>query len=140
MTVGTFRGEHEQNLPIEPPLEYPEAVGDMTRDQIEKHISPGEKGFGHPGSVTEYWGRYGRSLAPLALTLIAVPVGLMVRKGSRLAGLGMALPALLGYIVLMMSFEGLGRRGRIAPEIAGLAPSAILMLLSTVMLVRVFRR
>ncbi len=138
--VGTFRGEYEKPLPLEPPMTVPEAPGDMTREQLELLIAPGHRGHTQFGANTEYWSRYGRSFAPLALILLAIPVGLMVRKGSRLAGLGMALPSLLGYIVLMLLFEGFGRRGRLAPEIASFAPSSIMLVIAFGALFRVYRR
>jgi len=48
--------------------------------------------------------RYASSLAPLLLVMVAVPIGILVRRGSRLAGLGAALPPLLIYLVSYFAF------------------------------------
>jgi lipopolysaccharide export LptBFGC system permease protein LptF len=138
--VGTFNGEHSFPLPIDPTIPKPQASGDMTMEQLEEHIAPGHPGWGDARAVTEYYSRFGRSVGPVALILMAIPLGMFVRKGSRLAGLGMALPPLLGYIVLMLLFEGFGRRGRIPPLVAGTAASLSLLLLSAALLVRAYRR
>lgn len=89
---------------------------------------------------TIFWSRFGQSLAPFVLVLIAVPFGILVRRGSRLAGLGAALPPLLVYLFLFFVFRGMGDNGRVSPVAAGFVPSAILLLLGSGLLWKVCRK
>jgi lipopolysaccharide export system permease protein len=70
--------------------------------------------------------RYAQSLAPLLLLLVSVPIGILVRRGSRLAGLGAAVPPLLVYIVGFFVFQGLGSDSRVHPILAAYAPDLFL--------------
>ncbi|MBI2933350.1 MAG: LptF/LptG family permease [Planctomycetes bacterium] len=89
---------------------------------------------------TEYHSRFARSFAPLALVLLCMPIGVFVKKGSRLAGMGAGLPAILGYIVLMIVGEGLGTKGRLDPQMAAYGPTAVIALLAGVLLLKVYRK
>jgi lipopolysaccharide export LptBFGC system permease protein LptF len=84
--------------------------------------------------------RYATSLAPLLLVLVAVPIGILVRRGSRLAGLGAALPPLLIYLVSYFVFQGLGDKNRVHPILAAYAPDVFLAVLSSILLWGVARR
>jgi len=89
---------------------------------------------------TEYHGRFARSLAPLVLVLLCAPIGIFVKKGSRLAGMGAALPPMLAYIVLMVAGEGAASKGQIDPPIATYGSVGLLALVALVLLWRVVRR
>jgi lipopolysaccharide export LptBFGC system permease protein LptF len=78
--------------------------------------------------------RYASSLAPLILVLVAVPIGILVRRGSRLAGLGAALPPLMIYLISYFVFQGLGDKNRVSPIIAAYAPDAFLSVLAALLL------
>jgi lipopolysaccharide export LptBFGC system permease protein LptF len=84
--------------------------------------------------------RYSSSLAPLLLVLVAVPIGILVRRGSRLAGLGAALPPLLIYFVSYFVFQGLGDKNLIHPILAAYAPDLFLGFLSSLLMWGVARR
>jgi lipopolysaccharide export LptBFGC system permease protein LptF len=84
--------------------------------------------------------RYATSLAPLLLVLVAVPIGILVRRGSRLAGLGAALPPLLIYFVSYFVFQGLGDKNRVHPILAAYAPDLFLATLSSILMWGVSRR
>jgi hypothetical protein len=84
--------------------------------------------------------RYASSLAPLLLVMVAVPIGILVRRGSRLAGLGAALPPLLIYLVSYFVFQGLGDKSRVHPILAAYAPDLFLALLSSILMWGVARR
>jgi lipopolysaccharide export system permease protein len=84
--------------------------------------------------------RLAASAAPLLLVLMAVPIGLYVRRGSRLAGLGAALPPLLVYFVSFFIFQGLGDKGRIDPLVAAWAPDGFLGALAFLLLAGVYRK
>jgi lipopolysaccharide export LptBFGC system permease protein LptF len=91
-------------------------------------------------ALTEYHGRIAKSLAPFVLVLLCTPIGVMVKKGSRLAGIGVALPPLLLYIVLIMFGEGLATKQIMAPEIATYGPVALLAAAAAVLLFRICRK
>jgi lipopolysaccharide export system permease protein len=84
--------------------------------------------------------RFAASAAPLLLVLVSVPIGMLVKRGSRLAGLGAALPPLLVYFVSFFVFQGLGDKGRIHPVLAAWAPDAFLAVLALILLGGVYRR
>jgi len=84
--------------------------------------------------------RYAASLAPLLLVLVSVPIGILVRKGSRLAGLGASLPPLMIYLVSFFIFQGLGDKSRVHPVLAAYAPDLFLALLASLLLSGVARR
>ncbi len=79
--------------------------------------------------LTAYYSRVAQSLAPLCLVLMAVPVGVVVRRGSRLAGLGAALPPLLLYMVTFLAFRGMGDSGGVPPQVAAFVPDALLLVI-----------
>lgn len=70
--------------------------------------------------------RYAASLAPLLFMLVGMPIGILVRRGSRLAGLGAALPPLLIYFVSYFMFQGLGDKNRVSPLVAAYVPDLFL--------------
>lgn len=84
--------------------------------------------------------RYASSIVPMLLVLTAVPIGILVRRGSRLAGLGAALPPLLIYFVSYFIFQGLGTRNRVPPLTAAYAPDLFLAAIAAMLLWGVFRR
>jgi len=72
--------------------------------------------------------RWAAAAAPLLLLLVCAPIGVWVRKGSRLAGLGAALPPLLVYFVAFFVTQGMGEKGRMAPVLAAWLPDLLLAL------------
>jgi lipopolysaccharide export LptBFGC system permease protein LptF len=80
--------------------------------------------------------RYAQAAAPLLLVLVGAPIGIWVRKGSRLAGLGAALPPLLFYFIAFFVAQGMGEKGKIAPLPAAWIPDAGLALVAAVLLWR----
>ena len=78
--------------------------------------------------------RYAQSLAPLLLLLVSMPIGILVRRGTRLAGLGAAVPPMLLYVVSFFIFQGLGNGNRIHPLLAAYGPDLFLALLALALL------
>ena len=72
--------------------------------------------------------------------LVGTPIGIFVRKGSRLAGLGAAVPPLLVYFVSFLVFKGMGEQGQVNPVAAAWAPNLILATAASVLLWRACRR
>ena len=71
---------------------------------------------------------------------MGVPIGIFVRKGSRLAGLGAAVPPLLVYFVAFLVFRGMGEQGTVSPLVAAWAPDAILAVAAAVLLWKACRK
>ena len=69
-----------------------------------------------------------------------MPVGVFVKRASRLAGLGAALPPLLIYLLSFFLCKGMGERGQLDPLIAAFLPDAILAALAAVLLGMVYRK
>jgi lipopolysaccharide export LptBFGC system permease protein LptF len=84
--------------------------------------------------------RYAQAGAPLLLVLVAAPIGIFVKRGSRLAGLGAALPPLLLYLGLYLVFQSMGTREKISPALAAWAPDAVMGSIALVLLAGVHRR
>jgi lipopolysaccharide export LptBFGC system permease protein LptF len=84
--------------------------------------------------------RYGSALAPLLLALVASPIGIFVKRGSRLAGLGTAIPPLLLYFVTYFIFQGLGDKGHVPHLVAAYAPDGLLLVLALALLGRIYRK
>lgn len=84
--------------------------------------------------------RRAQTLAPLLLVLVSAPIGIFVRRGSRLAGLGAALPPLLVHFIASFAFQGLGERGRLDPLIAAWAPDALLVALTVALFAGLLRK
>jgi len=77
--------------------------------------------------------RYAASLAPMLLVLVGMPIGIMVSRGSRLAGLGAALPPLLIYFISYFIFQGLGARNKVSPYLAAYLPDLFLASIATLL-------
>lgn len=70
--------------------------------------------------------RYAQAAAPLLLVLVCAPIGIRVRKGSRLAGLGAALPPLMAYFISFFVAQSMGEGGRLSPVLAAWIPDLVL--------------
>ena len=78
--------------------------------------------------------RWSQAAAPFLLVLVGAPIGVWVRKGSRLAGLGAALPPLLFYFVSFFITQGMGDKGKIDAVAAAWIPDAGLALFALLLL------
>lgn len=84
--------------------------------------------------------RWAEAAAPPLLVLVCMGAGIAVRRGSRLAGLGAALPPLLLHIALTMFFHGLGMKERVDPRVAEWTANALMGLLAAGFLATLWRR
>jgi lipopolysaccharide export LptBFGC system permease protein LptF len=106
-------------------------------NQYRLGLNPGDE---LQEAETEYHGRYARALAPLVLVLLCAPIGVFVKKGSRLAGMGAALPPMLFYILLMITGEGAASKGQIDPRLATYGGVGLIAVTAVFLLWRVVRR
>lgn len=134
----------ESDLPI--PIELQDIVrpekntDEMSTDELWEVVNWPPKKSLRDRALTTIHSRYAQSLAPLLLVLLSVPIGTFVKRGSRLAGLGAALPPLLVYIIAFLAFKGMGEKGRLDPALAGWAADAVLAATSAFLLGGMYRR
>ena len=89
---------------------------------------------------TEMHKRSALSLAPLLLGAIAVPIGVMMKRGHRLAAFGLAIVIILAYYALIAGGWKLGSSGMLPPGVAMWGVSAVIAGAGAVLLARMFRR
>jgi lipopolysaccharide export LptBFGC system permease protein LptF len=122
-----YRSERQpRDMASEELLAYAEALPRGARKRAE--------------ALTIFHTRYAQAAAPLLLVLVAMPTGVFVKKASRLAGLGAAVPPLLLYFVLFFVFQGMGAKGRVPALAAAYAPDALLLALGSGLLWRILRK
>jgi lipopolysaccharide export LptBFGC system permease protein LptF len=141
-TVHHLRAESDLSIPVEiQDLAPPEKNQDEKGvEELWEDATWAARGHIRNRALTTIHARYAQALAPLLLVLVSVPIGTFVRRGSRLAGLGASLPALLVYIVAFFLFKGMGDKGRLAPALAGWAADAVVGAAAAVLLGRMYRR
>jgi len=126
-------------IPIEAFENAQPQLQDQSSDELwQKYFSSKDRALRNPILLILHT-RYASSFAPLLLVLVAVPIGILVRKGSRLAGLGASLPPLLIYLVSYFIFQGLGDKNRVHPVLAAYAPDLFLAMLASLLLSGVAR-
>jgi len=134
----------ENEVTVEIPLEDPDSTGPQLVDLPAKTLWDMYFGSKDPALRNQILlilhTRYASSLAPLLLVLVAVPIGILVRKGSRLEGLGAALPPLMIYFVSYFVFQGLGDKSKVHPVLAAYAPDIFLTALASLLLAGVSRK
>lgn len=118
------------DFPVDIPTDEPEKAQRQLQDQPSeelwsKYFATKERSVRNPILLILHT-RYASSLTPMLLVLVAMPIGMLVRRGSRLAGLGAAIPPLLIYFVSYFIFQGLGDKSRVPPLLAAYAPDLFL--------------
>lgn len=137
--VGGYMGEE---LPLKITLDDPKArrkgAEDMSGLELVSEWSRSE-GDWRGTLYTELQLRFAKSLGPVCLILLGIPIGIRVRKGTKLSGLGVALPPLLIYFVLFFVGQSLAQRRLVAPEVGAYGPNLAVLVVATVLMWRVFR-
>jgi lipopolysaccharide export LptBFGC system permease protein LptF len=139
-TLTSAQNEAQIDLPLDDFIVSDVRPDNLSAEELWALIQRTPKGGKRTWMLTIYYSRFAQGLAPLALILVSVPIGIFVRRGSRLAGLGTALPPLLLYIVAFFIFQGMGENERVSPQMAAFAPDAILALLGSGLLWTVCRK
>jgi lipopolysaccharide export LptBFGC system permease protein LptF len=91
-------------------------------------------------TLTELRLREALSASTFVLALVGVPLGVWIRRESRLASFAVAVLVFLLLFAFIAGAEGLAVKGRVAPALALWAPDALAGGLGVGMLVRLFRR
>ena len=92
------------------------------------------------GVLTEIHRREALAFAPLVLCLVGVPLGIWIRRESKLAAFALAVLVFLMLYAMLVGGEGLAMKQKLPPRIALWAPDAIMGLLGIGLLLRAFRR
>ena len=90
--------------------------------------------------LTEIRRREGLALSNLALCLVGVPLGVMIRRESKLASFAVAVFVFLLLYALLVGGEGLATEGKLSPKVALWGPDALMGLLGIGLLLHTFRR
>jgi lipopolysaccharide export LptBFGC system permease protein LptF len=119
----------------------PRALADFTgahlREAIRGDLPTIYEGF---RLKTELHRRLAFGLAPFFLIAIGVPIGIFVKKGSRLAGIGVSLPPLVIFFGLSLFTTNLGHKGKLNPLLAGWSANTVLAVIAVILLVRMYRK
>jgi lipopolysaccharide export system permease protein len=91
-------------------------------------------------TLTEVHLREALSFSILALSLIGVPLGIWMRRESRLASFAVAVVVFPLHYYMIAGGERLAREQMVAPRIALWAPDALTAAIGMAMLLRTFRR
>ncbi|MBI3857761.1 MAG: LptF/LptG family permease [Planctomycetes bacterium] len=127
-------------FPNEDPDKAPRQLVDQPQDVLWRlYVASDDRGL-RSQILLILNSRYAASLTPMLLVLVAMPIGILVRRGSRLAGLGAALPPLLIYFISFFVFQGLGDRHRLPPLVAAYGPDVFLGVLAFLLLWGVSRK
>jgi len=135
---GPFGKETEIPVEIENPLDRPKTAADMSGLELVSEWSRSEAGR-RKTLYTELHLRFAKSLGPVCLIFLGVPIGIFVKKGTKLSGLGLAIPPLLGYFALLFIGQSLADRNLVAPEVGAYGPNAAVLAASAILWFRVFR-
>ena len=115
---------------------------DMTSQELERGIQAGgAKGYTVERLKAELFWRRALGLAPLIFALFGTPLGILVRKGSRIAGMGWSvLPVFVVYYPLMTAAQALAARQKLDASLALWAPDVVMLLGGLVLLRLVLRK
>lgn len=90
---------------------------------------------------TEKYKRFAQSLTPLLFAILAIPLGIITKKSSTAAGLGMAfIIGLVIYYPLMVLGELLGNKGALPPLLAVSIPVIFISTIAAGLYVKILRR
>lgn len=128
------------SVPVEDPYAQPKGIRDMAGLELVSELNRIDGGDHRKALYTEFQLRNAKALGPVCLIFLAVPIGIFVRKGTRMAGLGIALPPILGYLVLLFLGESLANRNLVSPEVGAFGADLIVLAIAGALLTRVFRQ
>ena len=136
---GGFIGEQKLEIKIEDPMARTKGAEDMSGLELVSEYSRSEDAGGRAAYYTELHLRFARTLGPVCLILLGVPIGIRVKKGTKLSGLGMALPPLFVYFILFFIGQSLAQRRLVAPEVGAYGPNLVVLSAAAFLMWRIFR-
>ena len=114
----------------------------MSQKELNKMIKNNDTSrFRLSEILVEKYRRYAISFAPLLFLLIGIPIGIIIRKGSKVAGLGIsALIIFLGYYPLTIFGTYLGNINKITPQLAIWLPNGIILIIAIILTYTIFKK
>ncbi len=106
------------------------------------HITPGKKDFiqhSIKGYRVELYKKISIPLACLAFGLVGVPVGLMVRRGGRMIGLGVGVGVITLYYVVLTAGEKLAKQWLWPPLLGAWTPNILTFIAGVILIIRTVR-
>lgn len=115
---------------------------DMTSRELERGIAAGGANrLTVERLEAELFWRRALGFAPLVFALFGTPLGILVRKGSRIAGMGWSvIPVFVVYYPLMTAAQALAARQKVDASLALWAPDVVMLGGALVLLWIVLRR
>ena len=139
--TGGMKGEGEIRIELDVSSlkNHSKGAKDMSSKELLEYAKthPSEKK--RRNAWTQYYTRHALALGPLFLVLLCAPIGILIRKGSRLAGFGMAIPPFLLYLLATLIGRALGEGNHLPPMLAGWLPDIVTLLAAIPFLRKVFR-
>jgi lipopolysaccharide export LptBFGC system permease protein LptF len=131
---------YEYPLDIEPLLQRSRRPIEMTTPQMLDRIAADEAlGKGGTTLRAEHHKRMAWAMGPFVLILLGASIGILLRKGSRLAGFGASLPGGTLYFVLATMGQVFATRLQLNPLALIWAADALFFTTGLVLLWRVYR-
>ena len=114
----------------------------LSNDELNRMIKKNETDrFRLSQILTEKHKRFSLGLAPLIFLLIGTPVGILMKKGSKVAGVGLSfLIVSLGYYPLVMFGNFIGSGGYAPPQLAVWLANSVSLITAGVLLYLIFRK
>ncbi len=129
----------EYPLDIEPLLHRPRKLYEMPTPQLVERLAASGAGGARDSTLAERHQRMAWAMGPFVLILLGAPIGILLRKGSRLAGFGASLPGGTVYFVLATVGQVFATRLPLDPLAVIWFADALFLAVGVTLLWRVYR-
>lgn len=139
--TGGMKGEGEIRIELDVSSlkHHSKGAKDMSSAELLEYARNSASEKSRRKAWTQYYTRHALALGPLFLILLCAPIGILIKKGSRLAGFGTAIPPFLLYLLCTLMGRALGEGNHLPPIIAGWLPDIVTLLVALPFLWKVFR-
>jgi len=107
----------------------------LTRDYVKEYIQK----YQLNEYLVELYKKVSIPFASLIFGLIGVPLGLIVRRGGRMVGLGVGVALIIVYYVLLTIGERLGKAGVYPPFLGAWTPNILIGIAGIILTIRTIR-
>jgi len=114
---------------------YKETESSVTVDYVKEYNLK----YLIPEYNLEFYKKLSIPFANLAFGLIGVPLGLMVRRGGRMIGLGVGVALIIVYYVILTAGEKLAKSSAIPPFLGAWTPNIIIGIIGIVLIIKTVR-
>ena len=129
--IKEFRAELELPTTGAENAEAGEVIGPARKERLRNYWIPTYR--------VEYWKKFAIPFACLAFGLVGVPLGLIVRRGGRMVGLGVGLGVITLYYVLLTAGEKIARTGALPPFLGAWIPNILTCVMGIILITRTIR-